>query len=54
MYTQIKRTNGGEKNKAPRSFTFPHKGENQNPRSRSVLIGHFGERYLTLHIMYEV
>lgn len=29
MYTQIKRTNGGEKNNTPRSFTFPHKGENQ-------------------------
>lgn len=26
MYTQIKRTNGGEKNNTPRSFTFPHKG----------------------------
>ena len=29
MYTQIKRTNGGEKNNTPRTFTFPHKGENQ-------------------------
>lgn len=27
MYTQIKRTNGGEKNNTPRSFTFPHKGK---------------------------
>lgn len=29
MYTQIKRTNGGEKNNTPRSFTFfsPHMGE---------------------------
>lgn len=26
MYTQIKRTNGGEKNNAERSFTFPHEG----------------------------
>lgn len=26
MYTQIKRTNGGEKNNTTRSFTFPHKG----------------------------
>lgn len=26
MYTQIKRTNGGEKNNTPRSFTFPHEG----------------------------
>lgn len=26
MYTQIKRTNGGEKNNTPRSFTFSHTG----------------------------
>lgn len=31
MYTQIKRTNGGEKNNTPRSFTFPHKGEKRAP-----------------------
>lgn len=35
MYTQIKRTNGGEKNNTPRSFTFPHKGENQRVHTSS-------------------
>lgn len=35
MYTQIKRTNGGEKNNTARSFTFPHKGENQHTRNHT-------------------
>lgn len=30
MYTQIKRTNGGEKNNTARSFTFPREGKNQH------------------------
>lgn len=43
MYTQIKRTNGGEKNNTPRSFTFSHTGggeegpvcEHEKPNSHS-------------------
>lgn len=40
MYTQIKRTNGGEKNNTARSFTFPHKRENQHMRN------HMHPRYI--------
>lgn len=35
MYTQIKRTNGREKNNTPRSFTFTHKGENRRAHIRT-------------------
>lgn len=44
MYTQIKRTNGGEKNNTLRSFTFPHKRENQRVHTPAPTYTHTGSQ----------